>query len=254
MDLLVDVIPAVIHKYPNVRFILGGDGPKMNLLQEMIDKYNIADKVEILGAVPHEKVRDVFCRGHIFLNTSLTEAFCSAILEAASCGLLCVSTNVGGVPEVLPPSMIFLAQPKPTSLIEKVDLAIKSYEEKGIPYFDNHEKVKDLYSWHKTTQRLEKVYSAVQDMPVLSMLMRMKLTLTVGPLAGVGAMFVYIVMLTVSIIHSWFFPKESIEPALEFDTDMYRQNPGKFGDHECDMRKPMKADGSARRTRFKIKK
>ena len=84
----------------------------------MIDKYNIADKVEILGSVPHEKVRDVFCRGHIFLNTSLTEAFCSAILEAASCGLLCVSTNVGGVPEVLPPSMIFLAQPKPTSLIE----------------------------------------------------------------------------------------------------------------------------------------
>ncbi|KAK8545482.1 hypothetical protein V6N12_026316 [Hibiscus sabdariffa] len=30
---------------------------------------------------------------------SLTEAFCIAILEAASCGLLTVSTRVGGVPE-----------------------------------------------------------------------------------------------------------------------------------------------------------
>ena len=96
----------------------------MDLLQEMIDKYNIADKVEILGSIPHEKVRNLFCRGHIFLNTSLTEAFCSAILEAAGCGLLCVSTNVGGVPEVLPPSMIHLADPRPQSLIEKVDLAI----------------------------------------------------------------------------------------------------------------------------------
>ena len=121
---MVDVIPAVIHKYPNVRFIVGGDGPKMDLLQEMIDKYNIADKVEILGSIPHEKVRNLFCRGHIFLNTSLTEAFCSAILEAAGCGLLCVSTNVGGVPEVLPPTMIHLADPRPQSLIEKVDLAI----------------------------------------------------------------------------------------------------------------------------------
>jgi phosphatidylinositol glycan class A protein len=60
----------------------------------------------------------VLCRGHIFLNTSLTEAFCIAILEAASCGLLCVSTNVGGIPEVLPPSMIYMAEPRATSMIE----------------------------------------------------------------------------------------------------------------------------------------
>ena len=33
-------------------------------------------------------------------DSSLTEAFCIAILEAASCGLLTVSTRVGGVPEV----------------------------------------------------------------------------------------------------------------------------------------------------------
>jgi phosphatidylinositol glycan class A protein len=36
------------------------------------------------------------------LNTSLTESFCIAILEAACCGLLVVTTDVGGVPEVLP--------------------------------------------------------------------------------------------------------------------------------------------------------
>ena len=47
------------------------------------------------------------------MNASLTEAFCIAILEAASCGLLCVSTNVGGVSEVLPPDMILLADPSP---------------------------------------------------------------------------------------------------------------------------------------------
>lgn len=39
-------------------------------------------------------------RGHIFLNCSLTESFCIAILEAACCGLFVVSTRVGGVPEV----------------------------------------------------------------------------------------------------------------------------------------------------------
>ena len=84
----------------------------------MREKFNIQDKVELLGALPHAEVRKTLCRGHIFLNTSLTEAFCIAILEAASCGLLCVSTNVGGIPEVLPPDMIYLAPARPKPLIE----------------------------------------------------------------------------------------------------------------------------------------
>lgn len=53
VDLLVDIIPEIINKYPDIHFIIGGDGPKKILLEEMIDKYNIADRVELLGRVPH---------------------------------------------------------------------------------------------------------------------------------------------------------------------------------------------------------
>lgn len=98
-DLLVEVIPEVCHLFPNVRFVVGGDGPKRVRLEEMREKYSLQDRVEMLGAVPHSQVRSVLISGHIFLNSSLTEAFCIAILEAASCGLLTVSTRVGGVPE-----------------------------------------------------------------------------------------------------------------------------------------------------------
>ena len=111
----------------------------MELLKEMNKKYNISEKVELLGQIEHKNVRNVLCRGHIFLNTSLTEAFCIAILEAASCGLLCVSTNVGGIPEVLPPHMTFLAQAKPKPMIKQLEQAISSYKENGIDYEANHE-------------------------------------------------------------------------------------------------------------------
>jgi phosphatidylinositol glycan class A protein len=46
------------------------------------------DRVELLGAVNHADIAKVLRRGHIFLNCSLTEAFCIAIIEAACCGLL----------------------------------------------------------------------------------------------------------------------------------------------------------------------
>ena len=59
----------------------------------------------------------VLVRGDIFLNCSLTEAFCIAIVEAACCGLMVVSTSVGGVPEVLAPPYIVLAEPDAGGMI-----------------------------------------------------------------------------------------------------------------------------------------
>jgi len=83
IDLVVNVIPAICHRFPQVHFIIGGDGPKKLLLEEMRERYQLHERVELLGAVPHKNVRSVLTQGHIFLNCSLTEAFCIAILEAA---------------------------------------------------------------------------------------------------------------------------------------------------------------------------
>ncbi|CAI5475161.1 unnamed protein product [Closterium sp. Yama58-4] len=124
-DLLVDVIPAVCHRFPKVRWIIGGDGAKRGRLEEMRDRHGLHHRVTMLGAVPHSQVRDVLIQGHIFLNSSLTEAFCIAILEAACCGLFVVATRVGGVPEVLPPDMMLLADPNPPDIVHAIAQAIQ---------------------------------------------------------------------------------------------------------------------------------
>jgi phosphatidylinositol N-acetylglucosaminyltransferase subunit A len=80
--------------------------------------------------------------GDIFLNTSLTEAFCMAIVEAASCGLLVVSTNVGGVPEVLPARMRLLADPTPASLLTAVNKAIARVRAAPIDRQQQHDEVR----------------------------------------------------------------------------------------------------------------
>jgi len=92
-----------------VDFIIGGDGPKRLQLEELKERY--VHRVRLIGKIDHALVRDFFIQGHIFLNTSLTEAYCMAIVEAAASGLKVVSTRVGGVPEVLPPGLITLASP-----------------------------------------------------------------------------------------------------------------------------------------------
>lgn len=209
VDLLVDIIPEIIKKHPDVYFIIGGDGPKKAILEAMRDKYNLADRMELLGRVPHEKVREVLCRGHIFLNTSLTEAFCIAIIEAASCGLLCVSTNVGGVPEVLPPDMIYLAPASPKPMIEQLERAINHY--KKIPSNQFHERVKRLYNWRMVARRVERVYDDISHGPAPSLLSRMKMRISLGPVAGLFAVLLMILDYLVLLFWRWMDPDETID-------------------------------------------
>lgn len=56
------------------------------LLEEIRERYCLQDRVTLLGSLKHSEVRDVLVKGDIFLNTSLTEAYCMAIVEAVSCG------------------------------------------------------------------------------------------------------------------------------------------------------------------------
>lgn len=115
-DLLVSAIPKICQLNPKVKFLIVGDGAKRVDLEQMRERFILQDRVTLLGALPHHRIRDELIKGHIFLNTSLTEAFCIAIVEAASCGLLVVSTDVGGIPEVLPRHMTIFANPNPACI------------------------------------------------------------------------------------------------------------------------------------------
>lgn len=78
----------------------------------MRERHQLQDRIKLLGPIRPGDVRSVLIQGSIFMNTSLTESFGIAILEAACAGLYVVSTRVGGVPEILPEDMISFASPE----------------------------------------------------------------------------------------------------------------------------------------------
>nr|CAI5870432.1 unnamed protein product [Callosobruchus analis] len=86
VDLTAQIIGDLCKKHENVYFLIAGDGPKRWLLEEIRERRGLQDKVTLLGSLEHSQVRDVLVKGDIFLNTSLTEAYCMAIVEAASAG------------------------------------------------------------------------------------------------------------------------------------------------------------------------
>ncbi|KAL9100954.1 MAG: hypothetical protein Q9163_003739 [Psora crenata] len=160
-DLLIAAIPRILANDPNVRFIIAGSGPKAIDLEQMLERRVLQDRVELLGPVRHDEVRDIMVRGHIYLNPSLTEAFGTVIVEAASCGLYVVCTQVGGIPEVLPNYMTEFAKPEEDDLVRATGKAISSLRANRIRTEGFHEQVKKMYSWTNVAERTERVYDGI---------------------------------------------------------------------------------------------
>jgi phosphatidylinositol N-acetylglucosaminyltransferase subunit A len=213
VDLVVKVVPRVCRRFPNVHFIIGGDGAKRLLVEEMREQHQLHDRVHLLGAVPHDEVRNVLVRGHIFLNCSLTEAFCIAILEAVSCGLFVVSTRVGGVPEILPPHMIRFAEPNVDELVDAVSDAIPAV--RNLQPERLHEQVKEMYSWHSVAERTEIMYNNVIDTPDVSLLERLLRHYQCGAVAGKLFCLVIIIDHLFWLFLEWLCPRSKIESALD---------------------------------------
>lgn len=55
IDLLAEVIKKICTHNQDVEFVVGGDGPKRLLLEETREKYQLHDRLTLLGEVPHTK-------------------------------------------------------------------------------------------------------------------------------------------------------------------------------------------------------
>ncbi len=184
-DLLIEVIPEICKQLPNVNFIIGGDGPKKKLLDVMVDALGLKDRVKLTGFLPHQKVRDVMIQGQIYLNTSLTESFCIAIVEAASAGLYTIATDVGGVGEVLPEYMVRLVNPDKESIITAIKETIKNYDKLKEKIKNNYKALKSIYNWDKVAKKTMLVYDKALQKTDLSFITRIKKIFTVGHLSPI---------------------------------------------------------------------
>lgn len=74
-----------------------------------------------------------------------------------------VSTKVGGIPEVLPPDLIYLVEPTAPALIEGLEAAITDYKKGNVKCpFDTHKRISAFYNWFNITKRTEIVYNLVK--------------------------------------------------------------------------------------------
>jgi colanic acid/amylovoran biosynthesis glycosyltransferase len=76
-----------------------GDGRELERYVFAAHQFGISDRVTFAGKARHEDLPQYYRKAHIYIQYSVQEGFCNAVLEAQSMGLPCIVSNAEGLPE-----------------------------------------------------------------------------------------------------------------------------------------------------------
>jgi L-malate glycosyltransferase len=88
-----------VNKQIPSKLLFVGDGPERGHAEELSRKLGICDEVRFVGK--QEQMEDILAIADLFLLPSEYESFGLAALEAMAAGVPVVSTNAGGLPEIM---------------------------------------------------------------------------------------------------------------------------------------------------------
>jgi len=81
------------------RYFIVGTGPEEERIKYAAFQLGLKDEVIFSGKKKHDEVAEILKSCDIYIQPSVDEGFCNAMLEAQAAGCLCIATDAGGLKE-----------------------------------------------------------------------------------------------------------------------------------------------------------
>jgi glycosyltransferase involved in cell wall biosynthesis len=93
---------AVVHRrHPHARLTVVGSGPALIMLERLADELALRGAVTFTGRLDNARMADVYRSADLALNPSRVDNMPISLLEAMASGVPTVSTNAGGIPDMV---------------------------------------------------------------------------------------------------------------------------------------------------------
>ena len=129
-----------------------GEGVEYERLMFAIHQFDLQENVTFLGKIEHNEIKRELQKADIYLQYSIQEGFCNAVLEAQAMGLLCVVSDAEGLAENVKhkESGWVVPKMKPQLLCEQLTRIIAmGIEEKRLISVNAMNRVKETFSLKK---------------------------------------------------------------------------------------------------------
>ena len=96
---LIRAIPEIVQAYPKARFVLAGEGESRSTAERLVEQLGVGDRVTFTGEISDSL--ELMRVSDLVVLPSVSEGLPITLIEAMALARPVVTTDVGGIPEVV---------------------------------------------------------------------------------------------------------------------------------------------------------
>jgi len=156
---LIDAMKEIIEEVPEAHLVVLGNTRKEGETLKQVSKLNLEDKISFHSGLTQSEVVALYSSSHISVIPSLYEGFGFGAGEAMACGLPLVSTQSGGLKEVVGNEAIIIEPASVKSIVEAVIDLFSNKEQQLALSKSGRKRIENEFNWLNAAKRYEVIYA-----------------------------------------------------------------------------------------------
>lgn len=99
LDYTLEAFSILKKQGVSFHYTIVGEGIEKEKLTFAVHQLGLQDNVTFVGKIPHQEVKKYYEMNDFYIQYSVQEGFCNAVLEAQAMGLLCIVSDADGLAE-----------------------------------------------------------------------------------------------------------------------------------------------------------
>ena len=157
LDFSLKALKLLKKNNPKIHLIIIGAPKKNGHTEKLIKKLNIEDNVIFKKNISKEKIKELYSTSSIAIVSSLYEGFGYPVIEAMSCEVPLIATNISSIPELVRSYGILIDPKDEKKLSYNIEKVLNNYDDYKDNAIKGRQHVIETFNWSKITAEYEKI-------------------------------------------------------------------------------------------------
>ena len=155
---LINALPRVLKDFPETHLTVIGKSPNESKIRKLIDDLNLNERISFKSNLSEEEIVDIYHTSQIAVIPSLYEGFGFGAGEAMACGTPLISTDSGGLKDVIGDSAIKITSGSIKEIENEIITLFKDPKKREQLSLKGRKRMEDLFDWKISALNYVKVF------------------------------------------------------------------------------------------------
>ena len=159
LKFLIEAMTEIIEEIPEAHLMVLGRAKKEGDIAKQISRLNLEEKISFRSGLSQSEVVSLYASSHICVIPSLYEGFGFGAGEAMACGLPLISTQSGGLKEVIGQDAVIIEARSSKAIVKAVKDLFSNKEKQLALSRAGRKRMENEFNWMKAAEAYEEIYS-----------------------------------------------------------------------------------------------